>query len=249
MIYVNGRRCAYSYSMYEGVLLLLYSKWEYQLGDLRAVTRWDRRLQRVLIISSSAWRTKRRPSALQPQMSDCSEGDVVKTGQWVIQGYPISNSPQTFRNADRPEAAVIWPFDPLQLFGEAITWRVTSGSLTKEETGGKRSRAGGSADSESCFINCSSQTENRQVWRSCSFDEFSLVAHVFLLGSSFIHVFYLPLKGFLFRLTAGFKVGYSMQHQGGQVNNKTVLEKNSYKPRTLALWARGVLWWWIYLDR
>lgn len=63
-----------------------------------------------------------------------------------------------------PEAAVTWPFDPLQLLEEAITWRVTAPRLTREETVGKRSRAGGSTGSESCFIKWSFQTKKLQVW-------------------------------------------------------------------------------------
>lgn len=44
----------------------------------------------------------------EPQIPDCSEGDIVQKGQWVNQGYPISNNPQTFRNAER-SAAADWP--------------------------------------------------------------------------------------------------------------------------------------------
>ncbi len=65
---------------------------------------------------------------LEAQMSDCREGDAVK-GQRANQGYPISNNPQMFRNAERsdarPEAAVTWPFDPPQLFDGAVTWWVS----------------------------------------------------------------------------------------------------------------------------
>lgn len=43
---------------------------------------------------------------------------------------------QTLRNAERSIAAVRWPFDPLQLLEEAITWWVTSGRPTKAEENG-----------------------------------------------------------------------------------------------------------------
>lgn len=50
-------------------------------------------------------------------MLNCDEGDDVQRAV-RNSGYPISNIPQTFRNAERPasvdwpQAAVTWPFDP-----------------------------------------------------------------------------------------------------------------------------------------
>lgn len=70
-------------------------------------------------------------------MSDWSEGDFMKRAA-SVQGYPISNNQQMFRNAERSvaagwsQAAVTWPSVPLQLFEEAITWRVTSAAMTNE---------------------------------------------------------------------------------------------------------------------
>lgn len=149
-------------------------------------------LQPVIIISSRARRKKNHKCQTLVKVT-------LWKGQWANQGYPISNNPQTFRNAvaaDWPEAAVMWPFDPLQLFEEAITWRVTSSRLTKEETGGKRSRAGGSMNSESCFISWSLQTKNLQLWQICSFfvnipvsvspcSHFSNVVSLFTPGRAF----------------------------------------------------------------
>lgn len=72
-------------------------------------------------------------------------------GQWVNQGYPISNNLQTFRNAGR-SAATHWPEARCQmtLWPPPAVWgsRDTSARLTKEEAGGKRSRA-------ACFVNWS----------------------------------------------------------------------------------------------
>lgn len=122
-------------------------------------------------------------SALEPQMPDWSEGDIVKraVGEsglsdikqsadiqecWALCGYSLARGCCHM---------TLWP--PPAVWGS----RDTSARLTKEEAGGKRSWAG-------CFINWSPLFELQ------TYLVLFLLAHIFLPSLSFCNVvFYLPL--------------------------------------------------------
>lgn len=108
-------------------------------------------------------------------------------GQQANQGYPISNNLQLQRNArhsaaaDWPEAAVTWPFDPLQLCEGAITWCLTS---LKEWVPVRGAKQEGRRKSESSNINRVPQTKTH---------DFS-----FSVCSGFLSFFLFSLMWFLY---------------------------------------------------
>lgn len=137
-------------------------------------------------------------------------------GQQANQGYPISNNLQLQRNArhsaaaDWPEAAVTWPFDPLQLCEGAITWCLTS---LKEWVPVRGAEQEGRRKSESSNINRVPQTKTHDF----SFSVCSGLLSFFLFFSNVVSLF-----------TPGERWGLDSRSvteelSGGQRKNKTLL--------------------------
>lgn len=156
----------------------------------------------VIVASRGAWRRKKKNAGSRTTNVRLQWRWRCEKGSGRIRVIQYQTTRRRSGMLIGPEAAVTWPFDPLQLFQEAITWRVTVSRLTREETVGKRSRAGGSTGSDSCFINWSFQTKKLQVWCICRRSLF-----VFLPRWYFFFLFIYPRESFVFTPRSGSKVG------------------------------------------
>lgn len=158
-------------------------------------------------------------------------------GQRANRGYPISNNPQTFRNAENAlwllKAGVIRPFDPLQLLEEAITWRVTSAWADKRKKMVVRGaeQEGRRTLSHVSLIEALRQS-NLQIWDICSF--FFRLRLSTLTSHCFIWFVYLPL-GELFVL-----MWVWIQGQSPNETLKSCLRLKE-KQNTAALWRSELM--------
>lgn len=191
----------------------------------------------VIVASRGAWRRKKKNAGSRTTNVRLQWRWRCEKGSGRIRVIQYQTTRRRSGMLIGPEAAVTWPFDPLQLFEEAVTWRVTVSRLTREETAGKRSRAGGSTGSESCFINWSFQTKKLQVWCICRRSLF-----VFLPRWSFFSSLFTPG-----RALCSHRGLDPRSVSGGTAGGQK--EKQQRRRKQLPVVFSGVLdsWWIIFL--